>query len=88
MGIWGVDEEVVNAIAGHHRPSEAPAADRILALLHAADALEHNLSGTPAGESGARIDGAFLGGMDLGGRLPAWEQICREARRREATHVG
>jgi putative nucleotidyltransferase with HDIG domain len=87
MGLWGIAEEVVNAIAFHHRPAAAPAPDRILALLHAADALEHRLSGHPGGQTGPQIDQTFLGAFHLADRLGVWEQACRDVRSQEAARV-
>ncbi|RMF88003.1 MAG: HDOD domain-containing protein, partial [Nitrospirae bacterium] len=79
LGLWGLPDAIVEAVAFHHRPGECPS-DRVtpLALVHAANCLE---AATPA-ESPARcageVDTAYLEAAGLGERLEAWTAIAAE----------
>lgn len=90
IGLWGLAEEVVAAVAGHHRSPAAPgAAGGLPALLRAADFLAHRLATAataPAGpEAAPAPPGIFGAGAE---RLSEWERVCREVRSKEMNRVG
>ncbi len=72
LGLWGVPEPVVDAVAWHHRPGECPAAAfGPVTAVHAADAL---LAGGGPGAA-ARLDEAYLARLGLADRKARWEQL-------------
>ena len=76
LGIWGLPFTIVEAVAFHHEPAQAPGGDlELLASVHVADALAHRHAGH-AGE--AQPDAVFLESAGLAGRLPEWEALARE----------
>ena len=84
MGLWGIGEEVVGAIAHHHQPPLTSVPGRATAVVYAANALEHHLSAGPAEEPAAVIAPDILKQFSIGERMPAWEETCRKMRLEEA----
>ena len=87
LGLWGIGEEVVGAIVYHERPPRTLAPSRVLAVVYAANALEHMLSGTPGDEAAAAVDPEILKQMNVAERFAAWEGTCREISSRETDRV-
>jgi len=87
LGLWGIGEEVVDAIAYHERPPRTSAPSRVLAVVYAANALEHMLSGTPGEEAAAAVDPEILKQLNVAERFAAWEGTCRGICSREAERV-
>ncbi len=87
LGLWGIGEEVVDAIAYHERPPRTSAPSRVLAVVYAANALEHMLSGTPGDEAAAAVDPEILKQLNVAERFAAWEGTCRGICSRETERV-
>jgi HD-like signal output (HDOD) protein/CheY-like chemotaxis protein len=87
LGLWGIGEEVVGAIAYHERPPRTSAPSRVLAVVYAANALEHMLSGTPGDEAAAAVDPEILKQLNVAERFAAWEGTCRGICSRETERV-
>jgi putative nucleotidyltransferase with HDIG domain len=77
VGLWGLEEDVVAAIAHHHRPASTVPAGRVTAVVYAANALEHLLSTGSAPGSVAAADPAVPARPDIADRFRVWEQSCR-----------
>jgi putative nucleotidyltransferase with HDIG domain len=76
LGLWGLPDPVVQAVAWHHRPSEAaPLAFCPLVAVHVADQL-HCRVALPDRE--AEIDMDLLNQLGLQNQIPAWEQACAD----------
>ena len=78
MGLWGMPDLIVEAIAFHHQPAAAPGENDILTAVHAADLL----SATPsvAGQSRCRIpdaDRVYLQEREMTEHIDIWEKACR-----------
>jgi putative nucleotidyltransferase with HDIG domain len=80
LGLWGIPDAIVEAVAWHHRPAQggAPAASAVTAA-HAADAIEHRLHPADAAGGAMDPDADFLAERDLTASFPAWMAACREA---------
>ncbi|MBI5579398.1 MAG: HDOD domain-containing protein [Deltaproteobacteria bacterium] len=87
LGLWGIGEEVVDAIAYHQCPSRASTLTRVLAVVYAANGLEHMLSGTPGDEAAAAVDPEVLKQLNVAERFGAWEGTCRGICSRETERV-
>jgi hypothetical protein len=74
LGLWGMPDGLVEAVAWHHRPSGCPGAGfTALTAVHAADAI------LPGAEGGAP-DWAYLDRLGLRDRYPAWRRLTQRAR--------
>ncbi len=83
MGLWGMAEGVVAAIAFHHRPADSSMDhDILVGAVHAANAIEHQGVGSaaqrPAEDGGLDLD--YLGRGNRTGRLPVWRKACQSGR--------
>jgi HD-like signal output (HDOD) protein len=79
IGLWGLPVPVVEAVALHHSPSRATQpAFSPLASVHAANALNYELSACAYGAPAPQLDTDYLGRVGVSSRLPAWRQALRE----------
>jgi putative nucleotidyltransferase with HDIG domain len=79
LGLWGLPNLVVEAVAWHHAPGGCPVdAFSPLAAIHAAEAILSPDEGGPA-------DAAYLARLGMGDRLPAWSKLREQATARRDT---
>jgi len=80
LGLWGLEQPLVEAVAFHHEPASVGASGLDLAtIVHIADALAHEIENQRAGlEEDAPIDRAHLERLGLLGELDAWRAAGRE----------
>jgi len=79
MAIWNLPISVVEALALHHHPSKLLSSSfGALAAVHAADALEQELCGSPEHPDGITLDANYLSDLGLADRLDSWREACRE----------
>jgi putative nucleotidyltransferase with HDIG domain len=84
MGLWGLDEAVVESIAHHHGRRQALPAGRVAAIVYAANVLEHLMSADSPDALATAVDPAMLGHLNIADRFHLWEQDCRRQRREES----
>ncbi len=80
LGLWGLPNPVVEAVALHHRPSQC--VDRGFSpafAVHVADALVHQSQPKADAEVLYEIDLPSLAALGLGDRLDVWKEQCMEA---------
>jgi HD-like signal output (HDOD) protein len=78
IGLWGLPDPVVQAVALHHCPRKAgPAAFSPLLAVHVANALVGDVFADLGGKSGP-VDREYLDSIGLAERLPVWAEACRE----------
>lgn len=77
LGLWGIGESIVEAVAYHHVPMRSPA-ERFcpLTAVHIADHLQSEFSPTERGGAPAQLEGAYLERLGLTGRLSAWREAA------------
>ncbi len=80
MGLWGIPDVIVEALAFHHRPSEC-FHDRFspLTAVHVANIFEHERGSAETTRSPAAIDESYLQRLELLDRLAPWGEACPEA---------
>jgi HD-like signal output (HDOD) protein/ActR/RegA family two-component response regulator len=79
MAIWNLPLSVVEALALHHHPSKLISSNfGALAAVHAADALEQELNGSPEFPDGITLDTNYLADLGLADRIDGWREACRE----------
>jgi HD-like signal output (HDOD) protein len=88
MGLWGLHDPVVEAIALHHSPrkSEERRYDA-LPIVHVADAVAREHESGPAAGEPPEIDRAYLAELGLAERLAAWQDVCRPIVQEEMADV-
>jgi HD-like signal output (HDOD) protein len=84
LGLWGIGEDVVAAVAQHHQPPPAGSAARVTAVVYAANLLEHRLAAEPSVEELPAGEVETLQQLQVYERMPAWEDACRKIRLEEA----
>jgi len=83
LGLWGLPDPLVEAVAWHHRPCDCPASTFTpLTAVHVADALVYELRVEDGEETASQLDAAYLARLGLADRLPAWREL-RDAAGRE-----
>jgi HD-like signal output (HDOD) protein len=74
LGLWGLPNPIVEAVALHHYPSLCIAPDfSPLTAVHVANAFAHEKEGS---NGSARIDRDYLAKFDLDNRLRNWRDVC------------
>jgi len=77
LGLWGLPDPTVEAVAFHHRPGECLAATFApVTAVHVADALQHEQHGTPGELQAGQLDPDYLERLKLTERLPVWREQC------------
>lgn len=75
LGLWGVGEEVVEAVFDHHAPGRSGVAGfHPAGAVHVADALVHELDGKDG--VFAALDREWLRDQNMEDRLEAWTEAC------------
>ena len=85
LGLWGIDEAVVEAIARHHPARQGAGSGGLEAAVCGANALEHMLAAETGGTSAAGSEGIGHGfSEELLGR---WGPLCRSLHQQEGGYV-
>lgn len=83
MGLWGLPQRVVEAVAFHHRPSECHHQEPSpLTFVHAADVFAGALRKGPQGPRGNALDRGYVEALGKADRIPVWESLCGDLERR------
>jgi len=84
IGLWGLPEHIVEAVAYHHAPSNCPhPGSATLTALHVADALAAGTSAHDHEIHHPEPDGRYLAGMSLADRLPEWRHLSQQTAHEE-----
>ena len=83
MGLWRLDNAIIEAIAFHHLPARSMTQNiGLLAAVHVGNALDHEAQ-TPSGESTElQCDTEYLDKLEITRRIPPWRQACIELKER------
>ena len=82
MGIWGMPQAVIEAVAHHHTPDRASVESfDVDGVGHVADALVREVHYTDAGVVGARaaLDSEYVELLGLGEKVAVWRDGIRES---------
>jgi len=88
LGIWGLHEVIVEAVAFHHEPRlnhEDQA--RVLAAVHVANAFDEESDPSVTGGIGTEISSEYLVACHVDDRVHAWRQTFRLASSPDSTPV-
>ncbi len=76
LGLWGLPLQILEAIAGHHRPTaERPQARLLVAAIHVANLFAKE-KGKPEPKTNAAIDYDFLRTLDDTDLYQRWRETC------------
>ena len=79
LGLWGLPNPVIEAVALHHRPEDAVIQKfSPVIAVHVANAFSHDKNGTHPEWPGNQINIAYLTGLGLHGRVDVWREKCLE----------
>ncbi len=79
LGLWGLSDAVVEAVAWHDHPSLAqPKAFTPLIAVHAADYCDRVVHPYPGIVDPIELDEPLLTRLGIQGQLPAWRLACEE----------
>jgi putative nucleotidyltransferase with HDIG domain len=79
LGLWGLPDSIVEAVAWHHQPSDAgPAGFSSLIAVHAANYYDHRKHSYPASGNKPALDETLLTKLGLAARPAAWELACQQ----------
>ena len=84
MGLWGLPDTIVEALAYHHAPSESP--QRLfspLTLVHVADGLVSEVQ--PEDPYSGDLDMDYLAALGLADSIYAWRELCSQMLSQETT---
>ena len=77
LGLWGLPEATVEAVAFHHRPADCLATTFTpVTAVHVADAMVHAQHETEETSGMQRLDTEHLARIGLAQRLPVWQNQC------------
>jgi len=77
--LWALPDLVCKAVAYHHTPADySTTTFTAAAAIHAADALEHELTGVSDFSGGVSIDMNYCTMLGLAARVPEWRRICKK----------
>ena len=89
LGLWGLSDPIIEAIAFHHTPRESTTKDSIILLTaHVADYLVNKLCPYNIAEMLPQLDQDYLAEAGLEEHLPLWENICQETIQEHKDHHG
>jgi putative nucleotidyltransferase with HDIG domain len=85
MGLWNLDNQIIEAIAFHHRPAQSMARDvNLLTAVHIGNALDHNGHQGADQQPGPQYDGEYLDNLGVADRIQQWRQVCKELSERKS----
>ena len=86
LGLWGVSDAIVEAVAFHHHPGErCQEGFSLLAAVHVANALEEASDSTTTSGIPTPIDLEYLTACGLAKYLPLWQEAAGHSPAQEST---
>jgi HD-like signal output (HDOD) protein len=82
LGLWGLGDPIVEAVAFHHHPSDCVGNTfSPLTAVHVANVLQQELSQQATGEVPSQIDVTYLERLHMTDRLPHWREVAGTVQR-------
>ena len=79
LGLWGLPEQVVQAVAYHHVPIESKMDDfSALTAVHVANAVQEYMAHKDEDDAGPQFDLAYLERIRMAGRILEWQEVYAE----------
>jgi putative nucleotidyltransferase with HDIG domain len=78
LGIWGLPNPIIEALAFHHQPSSYPQDHfNVLTAVHVANALEREDKTFP--DQHSQVDEDYLSKLGMDNHLPEWQVLLKES---------
>jgi len=88
LGLWGLGDAIVEAVAWHHQPSHAqPTSFSALIAVHAADYYDNRMHVRPPSNEKSAMDEALLTQLGLQPQMVSWEKACLQVASRSEDHA-
>ena len=82
LGLWGLGDPIVEAVAFHHRPADCVGNTfSPLTAVHVANVLQQELSQQATGDVPSQIDFTYLDRLHMTDRLPHWREVAGTVQR-------
>jgi putative nucleotidyltransferase with HDIG domain len=79
MGLWNLENPIIEAIAFHHCPSKSVSSQlELLTAVHVANALVHEEDASQDQEMKLQYDPEYLDRLGVSDRITEWRRVCRE----------
>ena len=79
LGLWGLPDPVVEAVAFHHCPAKCPGQSfSPLTAVHVANILEHEEHTADRAAEPPQVDMDYLDRLGFQDRLSVWREVCSE----------
>ena len=90
LGLWGLGDSIVEAVAFHHHPSDCVGKTfSPLTAVHVANVLQQELSQQATGDVPSKIDLTYLDSLQMADRLPRWREVAgavQQSEEKERAH--
>ncbi len=85
MGLWNIENPIIEAIAFHHCPSRSASNHMgLLAAVHIANGLDHEEASADDQAAEQLYDNEYLYRLGIFDRVPDWRQVCKAYAERNA----
>ena len=85
MGLWNIENPIIEAIAFHHCPSRSASNHMgLLAAVHIANGLDHEEASADDQAAEQLYDNEYLDRLGIFDRVPDWRQVCKAYAERNA----
>ena len=85
MGLWNIENPIIEAIAFHHCPSRSASNHMgLLAAVHIANGLDHEEASADDQAAEQLYDNEYLDRLGVSDRVPDWRQVCKAYAERNA----
>ena len=79
MGLWNLENPIIEAIAFHHCPSKCVSSQLgLLTAVHVANALDHEEDSSQDQETELQYDPEYLDRLGVSDRITEWRRVCKE----------
>jgi len=79
MGLWNLENPIIEAIAFHHCPSKSVSSKLgLLTAVHVANALDHEEDGPEDEEVELPCDNEYLNRLGVSDRITEWRRVCKK----------
>ncbi|HHT9137658.1 MAG TPA: HDOD domain-containing protein [Candidatus Wunengus sp. YC60] len=80
IGLWGITDTIVEALAFHHNPGTCPTKTfTLVTAVHVANVLGNETCPSEIG-AGSPVDYDYIAGLGLSERLSVWRESCQKMR--------
>lgn len=85
LGLWGLHDSLVEAVAFHHNPMHCPAREFTpLAAVHVSNALSHE-NDEHGGVRNQQLDAGYIDSLEMQDKMDAWRQAFQDLTSKEST---